>query len=179
MWGIHFHFQGTPAPTPSGLCWRALAVAPVSPPTDQASPEPCRGALVRTISGRLRRWLSAVLAACLLLFAASPAWASSDPREQGAGTHFLVGLGAGVLTLLYTPVKIIYAATSIPIGGLVYTWSIGDMEMARRVMLSGTQGSYVVTPEHLRGERRFTFVGSAEGGPSDDASGATSRTAAR
>ena len=109
--------------------------------------------------------------AALLLVAASPASAAGDPREQGAGTHFLVGLGAGVLTLLYTPVKIVYAATSIAVSGLVYTWSIGDTEMTRRVVLSGTQGNYVVTPEHLRGEKRFNFVGSAEGGESENSGG--------
>lgn len=122
---------------------------------------------MRLIPRAVRLWLSAVLAA--LVLSASPAWASADPREQGAGTHFLVGIAAGFLTLLYTPIKIVYATASLPVGGLVYTWSLGDMEMTRRVMLSGTQGSYVVTPEHLRGEKRFSFVGSAEeedaGGP--------------
>ena len=101
---------------------------------------------------------------------AGAAAGQADPREKGAGTHFLVGVGAGALTLLYTPVKLAYALTAVPLGGLVYVWSLGDMEMSKRVMLSGTQGDFVVTPEHLRGERRFNFVGSAD---EDDVDGQT------
>lgn len=136
---------------------------------------------MRATSRGLRRLGLVLLTTCLL--AGTPAGiasASADPREQGAGTHFLVGLGAGVCTLLYTPVKLAYAITAVPLGGLVYVWSIGDIEMTKRVMLSGTQGDYVVTPEHLRGERRFTFVGSAEGDQgSGEVGGPVATTASR
>jgi hypothetical protein len=118
-----------------------------------------------------------------LVLAASPApshAASGDPRERGAGTHFLVGLGAGACTLLYTPVKLVYSLTAIPLSALVYTWSLGDAEMSKRVLLSGTQGDFVVTPEHLRGERRFNFVGSAEEGEKEgEVGGPTPTTASR
>jgi hypothetical protein len=130
----------------------------------------------------LSRRESALLAA-LLVFATSAApgsAASGDPRERGAGTHFFVGLGAGACTLLYTPVKLVYATTAIPLSALVYVWSLGDAEMSKRVLLSGTQGDFVVTPEHLRGERRFTFVGSAEEGEGNgEVGGPTPTTASR
>ena len=89
------------------------------------------------------------------------------PRNE-AGTTFLFGLGAGLLTLVYTPLKLVYATTAIPISGLVWVWSVGDAEMAGRVMRSGTLGTFVVTPEHLRGEASFDFVGAAEEGPPED-----------
>ena len=74
--------------------------------------------------------------------------------------------------------KLAYAITAVPLAGLVYMWSIGDMEMAKRVILSGTQGDFVVTPEHLRGDRSFTFVGSAEGDEGSDVGGPTPTTTA-
>lgn len=134
---------------------------------------------MRTISRRTQRSLAAAVAiVALATLAASPAVAAGDPRDQGAGTHFAVGLGAGLLTLLYTPIKIVYATTSLPLGGLVYCFSVGDMEMTKRVMLSGTGGTYVVTPEHLRGDKTFVFVGSAEEGDPDGEDGETT-TASR
>jgi len=117
---------------------------------------------VRGLDAGWRRRLNAGLTAGFLLCAA-PAQAAGPSRE-GAATHFFVGLGAGFCTLLYTPVKLVYATTALPLGGLVYVFSVGDAEMAKRVMLSGTQGDFVVTPEHLRGDRRFNFVGGAEEG---------------
>jgi hypothetical protein len=78
---------------------------------------------------------------------------------SGAASNFLVGMSAGVLTLVYTPLKLIYATSTIPISGLVYVWSIGNAQVAGRLLRCGTQGTFVLTPEHLRGNVSLDFVG--------------------
>lgn len=94
--------------------------------------------------------------------------AAAQDEKAGAASTFFFGMSAGLLTLVYTPLKVVYATTSLPVSGLAYLWSVGNSEMAGRVMRSGTQGTYVLTPEHLTGEATIEFVGPAEEGPPED-----------
>ena len=80
-----------------------------------------------------------------------------------------MGMTSGLLTLVYTPLKLVYAVAALPLGAATYMWSVGDSEMATRVLRSGTQGTFVLTPEHLAGSASLEFVGSADEGPPEDA----------
>ena len=119
----------------------------------------------RRCTGRSRVALTACIAALALLL---PRAAVAQTQEDGEISTFFVGLGAGLCTLVYTPLKVVYALSALPMSGLVYLWSVGDTEMSGRVMRSGTQGTYVVTPEHLRGDASLDFVGEANEGPHPD-----------
>lgn len=119
------------------------------------------------MSRRPLRRLASLLLVALLLGAPAPARAESE--DSSPITKFFFGLSAAVCTLVYTPLKIGYAITSIPMSGLVYMWSVGNTEMSERVIRSGTQGNWVVTPEHLRGQRHLDFVGAANEGPDPNA----------
>ncbi len=101
--------------------------------------------------------LAAVLLAIALL--GTPSTLHADSDEESASARFFWGLGSGICTLLYTPLKVVYAASAIPVGGLVYLWSVGDAEMTGRVIGRATAGDFVVTPDHLRGDRRLVFIG--------------------
>lgn len=127
----------------------------------RASQRPIRNAVAA------RRWVAALtLSATLGLL---PAPASGQVRsDESEATTFFFGFGAGLCTLVYTPLKVVYAAAALPLSGLVYMWSVGDTEMAGRVMRSGTQGTFVLTPQHLRGEAELDFVGAANEGPPED-----------
>jgi hypothetical protein len=108
------------------------------------------------------------IAVLALAITAVPIPAVAEGDEGGAFSKFAVGIGAGLSTLVYTPLKVVYALTAIPISGLVYMWSVGNTEMAGRVMRSGALGNFVVTPEHLRGNQTLDFVGPANEGPDED-----------
>ena len=110
-----------------------------------------------------------VTAVLVLAQAGAPAVAFAEAEDSGPLTKFFFGITSAVCTLVYTPLKIVYAVSSIPMSGLVYTWSAGNAEMSERVLRSGTQGTWVVTPEHLQGNRSLTFVGNANEGPDPDA----------
>lgn len=120
------------------------------------------------MSRRPLRRLAPLLLVSALLTAPGAARAA-ESEDSSPVTKFFFGLSAAVCTLVYTPLKIGYALSSIPMSGLVYMWSVGNTEMSERVMRSGTQGNWVITPEHLRGQRSLDFVGKANEGPDPDA----------
>ena len=120
-----------------------------------------------------RRWLAAIAFAVTIGLIASPASAEAEPEEEEEGGEavgtFFMGMTSGLLTLVYTPLKLVYAVAALPLGAATYMWSVGDSEMATRVLRSGTQGTFVLTPEHLAGSASLEFVGSADEGPPEDA----------
>jgi len=118
-------------------------------------------------SGRRTRQLLAGLPLAIVL-CAMPRAALAAGEESGPLSRFFYGFGAAVCTLVYTPLKIVYAVSAMPVSGLVYTFSVGNAEMSERVLRSGTQGSWVITPEHLQGHRGVQFVGAANEGPDPD-----------
>lgn len=103
----------------------------------------------------LRRSIASCLA-LVWLAVASPAGAEEDPTNV---RDVSVGFASGLCTLIYTPVKITYAATGAVITGLVYIFSAGSSEAAGQVLRITAGGDYVIAPEHLRGTRVLRFTG--------------------
>ena len=122
-----------------------------------------------------RRWLAAIAIAVAIGLVPSPVSAEAEAEGEGeeqeggaAVATFFMGMTSGLLTLVYTPLKLVYATAAIPLAGATYLWSVGNTEMAVRVMRSGTQGTFVLTPEHLTGAASLDFVGAADEGPPED-----------
>ncbi len=105
---------------------------------------------------RLRMRMRAVAMALIAVLCLAPARARAETSSIGST---LVGLGAGACTLVYTPVKIVYVGSGLIVSGLVYLWSVGDVARAGRVALVAVGGDYVVTPDHLTGDRNLRFTG--------------------
>ncbi|MEE2674370.1 MAG: hypothetical protein VX466_11275 [Myxococcota bacterium] len=126
-----------------------------------------------TANSRLRgRWFAVVVTAAAIAMAPSPATAEGEieKEEEGGGAvgTFFLGMTSGLLTLVYTPLKVVYATAAIPLSGVTYLWSVGNSEMATRVMRRGTQGTFVLTPEHLTGAASLDFLGAADEGPPEE-----------
>ena len=102
---------------------------------------------------RVRR----ALLACVVVLALAPqaARAADDSMESEAG----LGAAAAVCTLLYGPVKVVYALSGLIFGGLAWGLSGGDGDVLRAVVTPAVRGDYVVTPALLRGERPIEFFG--------------------
>jgi len=95
------------------------------------------------------------LLACLILLGMGPGEASA----QSAGAEAGYGILAGVCSLVYAPVKVIYALGGGLVGGLAWVFSAGDNDVARAVVTPAVRGDYVVTPSILRGEEELEFIG--------------------
>ena len=99
---------------------------------------------------------SALFAVAVLL-AGSPAAARVDDpsllREGG------LGAASALTSLVYSPFKLLYAASGIALGSSSFIWTWGDRDAAMRVVNMSVGGDYVITPEILRGSVDLRFTG--------------------
>ena len=97
------------------------------------------------------------LFAVVALVAGSPAAARADDpslfREGGLGAI------AALTSLVYSPFKLLYAASGIALGSGSFIWTWGDRDAAMRVVNTSVGGDYVITPEMLRGSANLRFTG--------------------
>jgi hypothetical protein len=86
--------------------------------------------------------------------------------EARANTPANFGYGAAsvILTIPYGLAKVLYAAFGSVVGGAALVFSAGDTKAAKAVWNASLHGTYVLTPEHLKGEKDIHFVGEPEEG---------------
>lgn len=81
---------------------------------------------------------------------------AEDPslfREGGLGAT------AALVSLVYSPFKLLYAASGIALGSGSFIWTWGDRDAAMKVVNTSVGGDYVITPEMLRGSADLRFTG--------------------
>lgn len=109
--------------------------------------------VLRPTSGAGRRGLA--LLSGILFLGLTPAAAHAESAAAEAG----IGAGAALCSLVYAPVKVVYALGGFVFGGFAWVFSAGDADVANAVITPATRGDYVVTPSHLRGEEPLEFIG--------------------
>jgi hypothetical protein len=92
------------------------------------------------------------------VIAAAPLAARAQDEEHSRPSAF-AGVGAMLCTLVYSPLKLTFAATGIVVGGLAWAWSFGSRRVTRPIFTAALRGDYVVTPQHLTGQRKLEFRG--------------------
>ncbi len=83
------------------------------------------------------------------------AWADAGENATEVG----LGVASFVATLPYGAVKIAYASLGAIIGGFTYLLTAGDLESANVVWEKSLLGTYVLTPDHLKGDKQVYFLG--------------------
>lgn len=101
------------------------------------------------------------LAAVAALVAALAAPASglaedTEKAKQDAG----IGLATAMANIFYIPAKLTYAALGGITGGLTYALTLGNTEAAEKVWVTSGGGDYVLSTEHVSGQRKVHFTGS-------------------
>jgi hypothetical protein len=101
------------------------------------------------------------LAFCSMI--AAPAWSQSSAADTQQGTASGAGMQAAsaVATILYFPLKAAFALGGGIVGGLAYAFSGGSEQTAKNIWVPSMYGTYVITPEHLSGDRPVRFLGVA------------------
>lgn len=117
-------------------------------------------AAARTASlgkGAGRRLAMALLMCGALALAPAAALAEADGVDmmKDAG----IGMGSAVASLVYAPVKLVYAFGGMVVGGLAWAFSGGDSSVASIVLTPSVRGDYVVSRQQLLGERELLFFG--------------------
>jgi hypothetical protein len=104
----------------------------------------------------MRRRAAAMV--CALAIALAPSVAAAE-QPNGMANEAGIGVVAALGTLVYGPVKIVYAALGLVFGGAAWGLSGGDNEVLNAVVTPSVRGDYVLTPEHIRMERSIEFFG--------------------
>ncbi len=78
---------------------------------------------------------------------------SSPTNEAG------LGIGSALLTVVYFPVKLAYAILGGIVGTFTYGLTGGDLDTAKAVWEPSFYGTYVITPDHLKGNEPVRFIG--------------------
>lgn len=87
---------------------------------------------------------------------------SSGSVEGGDSSSAGMQVAAGLSTLLYFPLKAVFAIGGGIVGGLTYLFSGLDEGSAKKVWNTTLYGTYIITPEHLQGDRPIRFLGVAD-----------------
>jgi hypothetical protein len=77
-------------------------------------------------------------------------------------------VAAGFSTLLYLPLKLAFAIGGGVVGGLAYAFSGGNEQAAKSIWNTSIYGTYIITPDHLQGNRPIRVLGVAD--PNTDGS---------
>lgn len=124
---------------------------------DRSGEIPSKG-VVRPKRGReVKRRFMTALVVVSLLGAPSAGFAASTAEETGREGG--LGAAAALSTLIYGPVKLLYATGGLIVGGFAWAFTAGDSQVAEKVFTRSVRGTYVLTPDHLTGEREVVFIG--------------------
>jgi len=80
-----------------------------------------------------------------------------DDGTQNTLSQFGLGAASFFLTVPYSASKVALAALGGIWGGLEYV--LGEEEAAKEVWDTSVRGTYVITPEHLKGNKSIRFLG--------------------
>jgi hypothetical protein len=87
---------------------------------------------------------------------------SSVSTEGGDTSSAGMQVAAGFSTLLYFPLKAAFAICGGVVGGLAYAFSGGNEQAAKSIWTTSLYGTYILTPDHLQGNRPIRFLGVAD-----------------
>lgn len=95
------------------------------------------------------------------LLAQDTAPSSTPTADASTGTPSGVGMQAAsaVATILYFPFKAAFAIGGGIVGGLAYAFSGGSEQTAKNIWVPSLYGTYIITPEHLKGDKPVRFLG--------------------
>ena len=105
---------------------------------------------------RSSRWPAAALALGLLLGSVP---AAAESRLEGVADQAFLGLAATTCTVVYAPVKVFIAGSGFLVGSTAWIVTAGRREPAFSIWERTVGGDWVITPEHLSGDRDFTVLG--------------------
>lgn len=87
---------------------------------------------------------------------------NSNERIPSSNSSVGIQIASGALSLLYTPFKMAYAVVGGFFGGFAYILTGGNEETAASIWDGSLGGTYLLQPEHLRGDESIRFMGESK-----------------
>lgn len=101
-----------------------------------------------------------LLAFSLIVCLGAPGVSLAAEQELSSPTNeAALGIGSALLTVIYFPVKFAYAILGGVVGTFTYGLTGGNLETAKAVWEPSFYGTYVITPDHLKGNEPVRFIG--------------------
>ena len=88
-----------------------------------------------------------------------PTVVSANEGEESQSSEAGLGVMSGLLTVVYLPFKLAYAIGGGIVGGFAYVLTGANMDAAKSVWEPSFYGTYVITPDHLKGNEPVRFFG--------------------
>ncbi|MGH7164301.1 MAG: hypothetical protein ACREIS_02110 [Nitrospiraceae bacterium] len=119
--------------------------------------------------GTRNKWMIVIAVVLIIALSGlgqvSVAWSQTGGPPPGEDTTPGTPSGAGLqaaswlLTVPYGAAKVAFALLGGIVGGLTWALSGGNTEAAKSVWTTSIYGTYVITPDHLRGDKPIRFLG--------------------
>jgi len=107
-----------------------------------------------------RKIAVAAIVGALMLVPVLQSVAGESFYDSSTGRQIALGAGSGLLSLVYSPLKFIYASGATITGGLILAFTAGQgKDTAAVVVRRGVRGDWWVHPDVLTGNRKLKFVG--------------------
>jgi len=126
------------------------------------SNRPCKASSFKLMAAFLLLALCTVTMVPSVWSQGSAAPPSSESTEGGTASSAGMLAMSGLSTLLYFPLKAVFAIGGGIVGGLTYVFTGGDEHAAKSVWNTSLYGTYIITPDHLQGNRPIRFLGVAD-----------------
>ncbi len=94
----------------------------------------------------------------LLLVLLTPYNAKAESTASNVG----YGVGSVLGSCVYSPAKLAYALVGGFTGGIGFLLTGGNQDVAKKIWTPSVRGTYVITPEMLKGKEQVQFVGQPE-----------------
>ena len=85
--------------------------------------------------------------------------ARAEEQPRTATSALVTGVSSFILSPVYGAFKVAFAGAGTIVGGFTWLFTGGDQEAAQRVWDTSLKGTYIITPEHLGGEKPVLFIG--------------------
>ncbi|MDE3035646.1 MAG: hypothetical protein KGL03_11885 [Nitrospirota bacterium] len=111
----------------------------------------------------MMKGLAVLLVLAFVHLAVIPVGHAQGAEDATSGSAKGAGLQAAswLLTIPYGATKVCFAILGGVTGGLTYVFSGGNLDAAKSVWHTSVYGTYVITPEHLQGDKPVRFLGVA------------------
>lgn len=128
------------------------------------------GRRIRVGGGRRQRaGIGLAIGLLMIALVAAPSAVLAEGKATEVAKESGLGVAAAVSSLVYAPVKLIYATGGLMVGAVAWLFTAGDADVAEQILTRSLRGTYVITPKILLGEEPLEFVG-------HDGDGAASET---
>jgi hypothetical protein len=111
------------------------------------------------------RFMTALLIVAFVhVIVISTAWAEqmgggANEQTENNGVQYGLGAASVFLSIPYGITKFVFATLGGIFGGFTYAFSGANEKAAKSVWDTSLRGTYVITPEHLKGEKSVRFFG--------------------